>query len=157
MPYTIGTMAQSAGVNVETVRYYQRRGLMVEPDRPLGGIRRYSEDDLRRISFIKQCQALGFTLEEVAELLALDDGQHCHEAEAIAAHKLAIVRERLAHLQSIERLLGRLVTQCATNRGVVHCPLITALASGSADATHKTSSIAKNTAVKRGRTLKSSV
>lgn len=157
MSYTIGTLARAAGVNVETIRYYQRRGLMVEPDRPLGGIRRYREDDLRRIGFIKQCQTLGFTLEEVAELLALDDGQHCHEAEAIAAHKLAIVRERLAQLRSIERLLGRLVTQCETNRGVVRCPLIAALAAGPADATRKTSGIGKNAAVRRGRTLKSSV
>ena len=131
MSFTIGMLARAGGVNVETVRYYQRRGLMAEPGRPLGGIRRYGDEDLRRLGFIKQCQALGFTLEEVADLLALDDGQHCREAEAIATHKLAVVRERLARLRSIEHLLGKLVKQCESHRGVVHCPLIAALASGS--------------------------
>ena len=121
---TIGRLAQQAGVNVESVRFYQRRGLLAEPARPLGGIRRYDDDDARRIRFIKQSQTLGFTLDEVAELLALDDGRHCHEAEALAAGKLAVVRERIAQLRRIERLLTGLVTQCRCNTGAVRCPLI---------------------------------
>jgi MerR family mercuric resistance operon transcriptional regulator len=73
--YTIGTLAKQAGVNVETIRYYQRRGLVSEPDRPLGGIRRYAPTHARRLHFIKHAQTLGFTLEEVADLLALESGQ----------------------------------------------------------------------------------
>ncbi len=124
---TIGRLAHRAGVNVESVRFYQRRGLLAEPARPLGGIRRYDDDDARRIRFIKQSQTLGFTLDEVAELLALDDGRHCHEAEALAAGKLAVVRERIARLRRIERLLAGLVTQCRCNTGAVRCPLIESL------------------------------
>lgn len=122
--FTIGQLAEHAGVHVETIRFYQRRGLLAEPPRPLGGIRRYGDDDARRIRFIRQSQALGFTLDEVAELLALDDGRHCHEAETLATDKLNTVRERIAQLRRIERLLGRLVTQCQCNTGAVRCPLI---------------------------------
>jgi MerR family mercuric resistance operon transcriptional regulator len=121
---TIGRLAQRAGVNVESVRFYQRRGLLAEPPRPLGGIRRYGDDDVRRIRFIRQSQALGFTLAEVAELLALDDGRHCSEAQVLAAGKLAVVRERIVQLRRIERLLAGLVTQCRCNTGAVRCPLI---------------------------------
>jgi MerR family mercuric resistance operon transcriptional regulator len=121
---TIGRLAQRAGVNVESVRFYQRRGLLAEPPRPLGGIRRYGDDDVRRIRFIRQSQTLGFTLAEVAELLALDDGRHCSEAQVLAAGKLAVVRERIVQLRRIERLLAGLVTQCRCNTGAVRCPLI---------------------------------
>ncbi|EQD43253.1 Hg(II)-responsive transcriptional regulator [mine drainage metagenome] len=124
---TIGVLAQAAGVNVETVRYYQRRGLLDQPVRPLGGARRYDEAALRRLQFIRQCQTLGFTLEEVAELLTLDDGRHCAEASALAAHKLEDVRARLAQLQRIERVLAQLLAQCRRSRGLMRCPLIDAL------------------------------
>jgi MerR family mercuric resistance operon transcriptional regulator len=69
--YTVGTLARQVGVNVETIRYYQRRGLLGEPRRPPGGIRRYGEPHAERLRFIRQAQALGFSLEEVKELLAL--------------------------------------------------------------------------------------
>lgn len=81
--YTIGAVAKQAGVNVETVRYYQRRGLVGEPLRTLGGIRRYSQAHVRRLRFIRQGQALGFSLEEVKDLLALEDGKHCSEADGL--------------------------------------------------------------------------
>ncbi|MGC8519044.1 MAG: Hg(II)-responsive transcriptional regulator [Steroidobacteraceae bacterium] len=124
---TIGELARQAGVNVETVRYYQRRGLLEEPRRPPGGIRRYGEAHARRLRFIKQAQGLGFSLEEVKDLLALDDGQHCREAERLGALKLAAVRERLAQLRHVERALASLVKQCHCNTGTVSCPLIAAL------------------------------
>ena len=124
---TIGKLAQQSGVNVETVRYYQRRGLIEEPRRPLGGIRRYTDAHARRIQFIKQSQKLGFTLDEVVDLLALEDGRHCREAEQLGARKLAMVRERKAQLSRIEKALAALVDQCHCNRGRVRCPLITAL------------------------------
>ncbi|HJS89742.1 MAG TPA: Hg(II)-responsive transcriptional regulator [Steroidobacteraceae bacterium] len=124
---TIGRLASDAGVNVETVRYYQRRGLLHEPDRPLGGVRRYSEVHARRLRFIKQAQTLGFSLDEVRDLLALEDGTHCREAERFASRKLATVRERVRQLRRIERALAALVDQCQCNTGKVRCPLIAAL------------------------------
>lgn len=126
-PLTIGALAKLAQVNIESIRFYQRRGLVEEPPRPLGGIRRYAQAHVRRIRFIKQAQLLGFSLDEVAELLALEDGQHCHDAERIGARKLADVRERLAKLRSIERALAALVDQCHCNTGEVRCPLISSL------------------------------
>ncbi len=81
---TIGRLAESAQVNVETVRYYQRRGLMREPARPTGSVRRYSNDDVTRIRFIKRAQQLGFTLDEITSLFKLEDGRSCREIEHLA-------------------------------------------------------------------------
>ncbi len=124
---TIGALARAAGVNVETIRFYQRRGLLTEPDKPLGGIRRYGEAEVARVLFIKAAQRIGFTLDEIAQLLQLDDGAHCSEARAIAEHKLADVRQRLNDLQRMEAALAQLVDRCASRRGQVSCPLIDAL------------------------------
>jgi MerR family transcriptional regulator, mercuric resistance operon regulatory protein len=124
---TIGTLAKTAGVNVETIRFYQRKGLLPEPDRPLGGIRRYGSADLTRVRFIKASQRLGFTLDEVAELLKLEDGTHCSEARRLAESRLQDVRERLANLQRIESALGQLVARCGAARGSIKCPLIASL------------------------------
>src|SRR5216683_7796158 len=96
---TIGRLAESAQVNVETVRYYQRRGLMREPERTTGSVRRYSNDDVRRIRFIKRAQQLGFTLDEITNLLKLEDGRSCRETEQLAQQKLSLVEARITDLQ----------------------------------------------------------
>jgi len=124
---TIGVLADAAGVNVETIRFYQRKGLMQEPERPLGGIRRYGNADLARVRFIKSAQRLGFSLDEIADLLQLDDGSHCTEAREQAEHKLADVQARIVDLQRIEGALHGLVERCGTASGQVQCPLIAAL------------------------------
>jgi len=124
---TISGLARAAGVNVETIRFYQRRGLLTEPDKPLGGIRRYGEADIARVLFIKAAQRIGFTLGEIFQLLQLDDGTQCSQARAIAEHKLDDVRQRLSDLQRIEAALAQLVDRCASRRGQVNCPLIAAL------------------------------
>ena len=124
---TIGALAEAAGVNVETIRFYQRKGLMQEPDRPLGGIRRYGAADLARVRFIKSAQRLGFSLDEIADLLKLEDGSRCAEAREQAEHKLADVRARIVDLQRIEGALHGLVERCGTASGQVQCPLIAAL------------------------------
>lgn len=124
---TIGTLAREAGVNVETIRYYQRRGLVPEPAKPLGGIRNYALEHVQRLRFIKRAQRLGFSLEEVADLLSLEDGLHCHEVEGIAGQKLASVRERISQLRTIESALATLIGKCSRNRGKLRCPLISAL------------------------------
>lgn len=126
---TIGVLATTAGVNVETVRFYQRKGLLTEPDRPHGGIRRYGDAEVNRIKFVKSAQRLGFSLDEVAELLKLDDGTHCDEARGLAERKLADVRSKLEDLRRIESTLDALVTNCCTVRGNVSCPMISALQS----------------------------
>ena len=124
---TIGTVAAAAGVNVETIRFYHRKGLLPEPDKPYGGIRRYSEADVERVRFVKTAQRLGFSLDEVAGLLRLDDGTHCDEARELAEHKLVDVRAKLADLRRIESVLTNLVSSCHTSRGTVSCPLISSL------------------------------
>ena len=93
---TIGVFAKAAGVNVETIRFYQRKGLLLEPDKPYGSIRRYGEADVTRVRFVKSAQRLGFSLDEIAELLRLEDGTHCEEASSLAEHKLQDVREKMA-------------------------------------------------------------
>lgn len=124
---TIGVLAEVAGVNVETIRFYQRKGLIQEPHRPLGSIRRYGDSDLARVRFIKSAQRLGFSLDEVAELLRLEDGSHCAEARMQAERKLADVRARLVDLHRIEAVLEDLVQRCCAAHGEVRCPIIQAL------------------------------
>ena len=125
---TIGRPAESAEVNVETVRYYQRRGLMREPVRPMGSVRRYSNDDVKRIRFIKRAQQLGFTLEEITNLLTLEDGRSCRETEKLAEQKLALVEARIADLKRLRKTLKELIGRCEAGRGRVACPIIDTLA-----------------------------
>jgi len=124
---TIGAFAQAAGVNVETIRFYQRKGLLPEPDRPVGSIRRYGATDVTRVRFVKSAQRLGFSLDEIAELLRLEDGTHCDEASHLAEHKLRDVREKLADLARMEAALSKLVCACHAMKGNVSCPLIASL------------------------------
>ena len=124
---TIGALAETAGVNVETIRFYQRKGLMPEPEKPYGSIRRYGAAELARVRFIKSAQRLGFSLEEVGELLKLEDGARCGEARQLAEQKLVDVRQKLSDLQRIESVLTGLVARCSAVRGRVNCPLIASL------------------------------
>jgi len=124
---TIGAFAKAAEVNVETIRFYQRKRLLLEPDRPPGSIRRYGHADVARVRFVKSAQRLGFTLDEVGQLLKLEDGAHCSEAAELAALRLADVRARLADLARMETALSRLVCECNSQQGNVACPLISAL------------------------------
>lgn len=127
---TIGAFAEAAGVNVETIRFYQRKGLLSEPDRPQGSIRRYGQADVTRVRFVKTAQRLGFSLDEIAELLRLEDGAHCDEASALAERKLNDVREKLADLARMESVLSELVCACHARRGNISCPLIASLQRG---------------------------
>ena len=124
---TIGALAETAGVNVETIRFYQRKGLMPEPEKPYGSIRRYGAAELARVRFIKSARRLGFSLEEVGELLKLEDGARCSEARQLAEQKLVDVRQKLSDLQRIESVLAGLVARCSAVRGRVNCPLIASL------------------------------
>ena len=125
---TIGRVAEAAGVNVETIRFYQRRKLLDEPVKPLGGVRRYSGEIVFRVRFIKRAQQLGFTLDEVQNLLALEDGQSCKKTHDLAVKKLAIVERRIADLNRMRRTLKTLIGQCETGSGKIACPIISTLA-----------------------------
>ncbi|MXS77398.1 MerR family transcriptional regulator [Nitrosomonas sp. JL21] len=124
---TVGQLAKTAGVNVETVRYYHRIGLLPAPERTYGSIRHYDYHALRRLRFIKRAQRLGFALEEVSSLLTLDDGKHCAETKALAEQKLELVRQKIADLMAIESNLRSFIDACAHTRGY-GCPMIDALA-----------------------------
>lgn len=125
--FTIGAFAQAAGVNVETIRFYQRKGLLLQPDKPLGSIRRYGDADVARVRFVKSAQQLGFSLDEIAELLQLQDGTQCEQARTLGEQKLIDVRRKLTDLTRIEAALTALVSQCDASGGQVNCPLIAAL------------------------------
>jgi MerR family mercuric resistance operon transcriptional regulator len=114
---TIGAFGKAAGVNVETIRFYQHKGLLLTPERSYGRIRRYGSADVARVKFVKAAQRLGFSLDEVGQLLKLEDGTHCHEAADVAAARLADVRLRLTDLQRMESALSQLVKACSSSRG----------------------------------------
>jgi len=124
---TIGHLAESAEVNVESIRYYHRIGLLPLPRREFNSIRRYSGDDLKRVRFIKRAQALGFSLDEVALLLGLSDGKHCAETKVLAERKLTVVEEKIADLAAIQSALKGLVTKCSQGSRASGCPVIDAL------------------------------
>jgi MerR family mercuric resistance operon transcriptional regulator len=123
-PMTIGQFAAAGGVNVETVRYYQRRGLLEVPAREPGRIARYAPAALARLRFVRRAQSLGFSLEDVQELLSLEDGQACASAHRIGEAKLAQVRERIRALHALEHALGELVDACARTSRRQRCPMI---------------------------------
>lgn len=121
---TIGRLAQSGGVGVETIRFYQRRGLLEVPTRD-GGIRRYGSDDLRRLRFIREAQVAGFTLEEIRELLDLDAGEDRARARALAGVRIEALDGRIAELRRARTALQRLAQACAEDRAGP-CPILTA-------------------------------
>lgn len=124
---TIGSLGAAAGVGVETIRYYQHRGLLPIPQRP-GGIRRYGQDDLDRLHFIRHAQRLGFSLEEVAELLALDHMQDRQAARAQAESKLTQIDDRIRRMAAMREALASLVSCCENAPGSDPCPILRALA-----------------------------
>jgi len=125
---TIGRLAKAAGVNVETIRYYQRRGLIAEPSRPHGGQRRYSSAALARIAFIRRAQQLGFSLAEVKELLQHSDGRNHRETRRIAERKHASLDLHIAQLNQMRKRLKALIERSARAGGKGLCPIIAELA-----------------------------
>jgi len=122
---TIGVLARSAGVNIETIRYYQRRGLLGTPRKPLGGVRRYDANALAQLRFIKRAQQLGFSLREIGDLLELGAGS-CTETRVLAETRLADIETRLHDLQAMRRTLARLIQACRAGREAA-CPIVESL------------------------------
>lgn len=128
---TIGQLAESAGVNVETIRYYQRRRLMDVPHRPPGGQRKYSEESLRRITYIRRAQDLGFTLDEIAALIAAATAGGCRAGHDAATRKRDELAARVAELERMCRALDGLIGRCEAQRFRGACPVTRYLEGGS--------------------------
>src|SRR5690349_24492028 len=114
---TIGGLAKAAGVGVETVRYYQRRGLLPEPPRPPGEVRRYGEAEVRRLRFIRSAQAAGFTLNEIGELLDLDASDDRARARELAQARVAALDARIEEMREARDALADLATACSKKGG----------------------------------------
>lgn len=126
---TIGTVAKEAEVNLQTIRYYEREGLLPEPPRRPSGYRMFSSDSVRRVRFIKRAQELGFSLAEIKELLALrvDAKTSCAEVRERAQAKIADVEEKIRNLQAIKKALDRLTKVCTGRGPVSECPILESL------------------------------
>jgi MerR family transcriptional regulator, mercuric resistance operon regulatory protein len=122
---TIGGLANAAGVGVETVRYYQRRGLLPEPARPPGEVRRYGAADVKRLKFIRSAQAAGFTLAEIGELIALDSSDDRARVRELANSRVAAIDAKIEELREAREALSGLARDCANQRGGP-CPILTA-------------------------------
>ena len=123
---TIGRAAQAAGVGIETIRYYQRLGLIDEPPKPLEGYRTYTNEHVRRLRFIKRAQELGFTLREIAVLLGLGASQ-CAETRVLAQEKLQQVQQKILDLQGMAATLQDLIDHCEQRSEEQTCPILASL------------------------------
>jgi len=131
--FTIGQLAKACAISVEAVRFYERRGLIEQPERPYSGIRHYPQQIVKRIQFIKHAQSLGFTLQEVHEMLALrvDDPASCGEVQRLAEDKLALLRSKMEALRFMEVVLATLVNDCREHRDSRDpCPILEAVEEG---------------------------
>lgn len=122
----IGQVAQRAGVNVETIRFYERKGLITQPPRNPGGYRQYPHEAIARIRFIKRAKQLGFSLTEIAELLSLQANPRatCGDVKQRAETKVSTIHNRIKDLQRMKRLLEQLATSCKGSGPIVDCPII---------------------------------
>ena len=128
-PFSIGILSERSGVNIETIRYYERAGLLQKPARSSGGYRLYRSPDATRLCFIRRARDLGFSLEEIRHLLDLADqkSRSCQRVHDIAIDHLAEVRAKIADLRRMERVLSTLVKACAQGT-MPACPLLETLA-----------------------------
>jgi MerR family mercuric resistance operon transcriptional regulator len=127
--FTIGQLAKKANVNLETIRFYERRGLLPEPPRNKSGHRQYSKKDLKRTEFIKRAQSLGFSLQEIFDLLSLrvDSGKTCGDVKPRVKAKLIDIEEKIETLQKMKEVLQRLETNCPGKGPINECPILEAL------------------------------
>jgi len=123
---TIGFLAKAAEVNIETIRYYQRIGLITEPDKPASGYRIYPTDTLKRIKFIKRAQQLGFSLSEIAELLQLGEG-NCADVRQRAEEKRAHIDQQISDLHNLRNTLSELINACQSESDTRHCAIVETL------------------------------
>jgi Hg(II)-responsive transcriptional regulator len=129
--FTIGELAKEANVHVETLRYYERRGLIPKPHRTVSNYRAYSSENLRRVKFIKQAQGLGFSLNEIKKLLALraTPRAKCADVRRYAKHKIEDIDARIRSLARMRKTLENLLDECSGNRPATQCPILESLES----------------------------
>ncbi|GJL53021.1 MAG: Hg(II)-responsive transcriptional regulator [Nitrospirales bacterium] len=122
----IGQVAKSAGVHIETIRFYERKGLIAQPPRNNGGYRQYPQEAVARIRFIKRAKDLGFSLTEIAELLSFQANPMatCADVKQRAEAKILAIQERVKDLQTMKHALGKLVESCSGSGSLDHCPII---------------------------------
>ena len=125
---TIGRAALAAGVKIDTIRYYQRIGLITEPTLPQGGQRKYGDDVIRRVKFIKRSQVLGFTLDETRNLLSFEQAHNCCDTKELAEHKIKEIDHRIADLRRMRKTLSDLARRCDSGGEPNPCPIIDSLA-----------------------------
>ncbi len=126
--YAIGQMSRKTGVNIETIRYYERIGILPKPDRTAGGNRQYNEDQLKRLHFIRRSRGLGFSLDEIRGLFEMVDRKDftCGEVHDLTVDHLASVRNKISNLKKLENALSAMVSECS--RGdVPDCPILDTL------------------------------
>ncbi len=126
--YPIGAMSKKTGVNIETIRYYERIELMPKPDRTAGGNRQYNHDQLKRLSFIKTSRELGFSIDEIRALLEMSDRKDftCGEVHVLTVGHLASVREKIKGLKKLEKALSDMAAECSQG-DIPECPILEAL------------------------------
>lgn len=129
MGLTIGQVARQAGITVETVRFYEKQGLLVAPQRTPAGYRLYAADTVKRLRFIKRAKEVGFSLKDIAELLELrrEPGASCADVKVRAAHKIEEVDRRMRELQRIREALARMAIKCTGQGDLRECPILEAL------------------------------
>ena len=123
---TIGVLAKAAEINVESVRYYQSKGLIRQPDKPLHGYRQYPAATVNRIRFIKRAQRLGFSLLEIADLLDLGSGR-CHDVKIKAERKRDLIESQIQDLQILSDSLKQMIDECNADKNTQHCPIVESL------------------------------
>lgn len=134
MPVTIGTLAERSGVGVETIRFYERQGLLPKPARTGSGYRSYPEEAVERVRFIRRAKELGFTLDEIGELLELkvSHGQSCASVRQRALDKVTDIDKKMGDLRKMRRALDALLQRCSGHEGIDDCTILDALSHGTA-------------------------
>lgn len=122
---TIGKLAKELNVSVETIRFYERKGLIEQPPKPETGYRIYSDTIANQLRFIARAKALGFTLKEITSLMSLSD--NCAEVETLGLQKLKIIRNKISDLQRLEQVIQTMTNSCKTNQDPSSCPIINSL------------------------------
>ena len=133
---TIGAIAKQAGVNIETLRDYERQGVVAKPPRTGSNYRIYPEDTVRRVRFVKRAQELGFSLREIKVLLALraSRGARCEDVRRQALRKIEEIEDKIRSLQAMKTVLGKLADECASTQGPVSdCPILESLNANGGD------------------------
>jgi len=123
---TIGKLATAAGVHIETIRYYQKIQLIIEPAKPSNGYRQYPAQTIERIQFIKAAQQLGFSLKEIQQLLALGSS-HCDDIQVLATEKRQLIQHQIEGLKKIQGVLDHMINDCQHQQSNQHCAFVEAL------------------------------